>query len=78
MTESFLAGDAWIVQQLIGIKILEKELGSAVAGGDSHTAALRDRVVALNSWLDLLEHTLNMKREARMRARRRVTASARN
>ncbi len=78
MTETFLADDTWIVNQLIGIKILEKELGSAVSVGEGHTAALRERVAALNSWLDLLDHALNANQEARMRARRRIAASARN
>jgi hypothetical protein len=72
MTDTILASDTWIVNQLIGIKILEKELTSAVEDGGDHPAALRDRVAALNSWLDLLDHTLNAKMAATHGSRRAV------
>ena len=33
MTRTMLADDTWIVNQLMGIKVLEKDLSTAVAGG---------------------------------------------
>ena len=49
----------WIVDRLIAIKALERELSEALAKGDAACGAcLQTRVEQLNSWVGSLERAL--------------------
>jgi hypothetical protein len=52
--------DQWIVNQLVGIRMLEQELASALGKpsirGKEH---LRRRIRQLNAWVDAVDHSLS-------------------
>ena len=62
MKTDVVAKDCWIVGQLAGIRILERELIDAF-GRSSPGAGedLRRRVDELNSWLNLVEDALGVR-----------------
>jgi hypothetical protein len=49
------AGCSWIVDQLIGIRELERQLVTALASGDQPCMQLRSRVGELDRWVDILD-----------------------
>jgi len=55
-----LANDCWIVSQLTGIRMLEKELSQALVGSDRpQPEALRLQVDRLKSWVRQVDDVLS-------------------
>jgi hypothetical protein len=83
MKTDVVAKDCWIVGQLAGIRILERELIDAF-GRSSPGAGedLRRRVDELNSWLNLVEDALTVRTcspwKPSLRSGRSVTLPVRN
>jgi hypothetical protein len=51
--------DQWIVNQLVGIKMLEQELASALNKPSVGKEQLRRRIRQLNAWVDAVDHSLS-------------------
>ena len=52
--------DQWILNQLIGIRMLEQELAAALGKPSIRgKAQLRRRIRQLNAWVDAVDHSLS-------------------
>jgi hypothetical protein len=73
MNANHLAIDCWIVSQLTGIRMLEEEIGEALARGNGRQSeTLRLQIAKLRSWVNQVELALSTPgvKETRMRPRR--------
>ena len=56
--KDLVTGDCWILGQLTGIRMMERELTGALQQPDTPREYLRRQITQLNSWLDLVEDAL--------------------
>jgi hypothetical protein len=82
MNANHLAIDCWIVSQLTGIRMLEEEIGEALASGKGRQSeTLRLQIAKLKSWVSQVDYALSTRvtKETRMsplkRSRKPATAS---
>ncbi len=62
MKTDVAATDCWIVGQLAGIRMLERELSDAFKRpSETVSEDLRRQVDELNSWLNLVDHALSVR-----------------
>jgi hypothetical protein len=60
MDANHLATDCWIVSQLTGIRMLERQLGEALLNGNGRqSASLHLQVVKLQSWVSQVDKALS-------------------
>jgi hypothetical protein len=72
ITDVVVAQDCWIVGQLAGIRMLERELTQALKSPAARTREeLRRRVDELNSWLNLVDEALTNRAHPARRSSRR-------
>ncbi len=79
MNANHLAIDCWIVSQLTGIRMLEEEIGEALARGNGRQSeTLRLQIAKLRSWVSQVELALSTPgvKETRMRPTRRLRKPA--
>src|SRR5262249_39498468 len=58
MTGEFVASDCWLVSQLLGIRMLERELAHAFKKPHARKEHLRRRVKQLHSWVEAVDRAL--------------------
>jgi hypothetical protein len=62
MNSNHLANDCWIVSQLTGIRMLEKQISDAlVSGKRRQNGTLRLQVARLKSWVSQVDHALSVR-----------------
>lgn len=67
MQNNASVNDQWIVNQLVGIRMLEQELASALGKPSIRgKEQLRQRIRQLNAWVDAVDHSLSTARQPRM------------
>jgi hypothetical protein len=77
MKRDIVTKDCWILGQLAGIRILERELTNAFSQPGARPGEdLRRRVVQLNSWLNIVDEALTSRAPSPRRSSRRVTLPA--
>jgi hypothetical protein len=62
MSGDFITKDCWILGQLTGIRMMERELTSALKQPKTPKRDLRLRIAQLNSWLDQVDNALSCSR----------------
>jgi len=72
MNKELVANDCWILGQLTGIRMLERELTEAFNSREERKAdGIRQRLSQLNSWLNLMDNALTVIAEDRTKGRNR-------
>jgi hypothetical protein len=72
MNKELVANDCWILGQLTGIRMLERELTEAFNSREERRAdGIRQRLSQLNSWLNLMDDALTVIAEDRTKPRQR-------
>ena len=79
MNANHLAIDCWIVSQLTGIRMLEEEIGEALASGNGQQSeTLRLQIAKLRSWVSQVDYALSTRpvKKTRMSAVKRLRKPA--